>query len=140
MKMRGPVEKRRESSSTTSRHETHEKLINQTVLSEFKRIIFGYNTMQAVQVLRKIYDDYQKSTPSRLKIIDAYMVYILLTGIAQFVYCFMLNFPFNSFSCLRIQVNEENKSEFSHISPERAFADFIFAHVVLHLVVANFLG
>ncbi|PIO76777.1 DAD family protein [Teladorsagia circumcincta] len=76
----------------------------------------------AVHVLRKLYDDYQKSTPSRLKIIDAYMVYILLTA------------------CLRIQVNEENKSEFSHISPERAFADFIFAHVVLHLVVANFLG
>ncbi|KAK6056540.1 DAD family protein [Cooperia oncophora] len=43
-------------------------------------------------------------------------------------------------ACLRMQVNEENKSEFSHISPERAFADFIFAHVVLHLVVANFLG
>uniref|UniRef100_A0A7I4XV18 Dolichyl-diphosphooligosaccharide--protein glycosyltransferase subunit DAD1 n=1 Tax=Haemonchus contortus TaxID=6289 RepID=A0A7I4XV18_HAECO len=110
--------------------------------------------VQAVQVIKKLLDDYQKSTPSRLKIIDAYMVYILLTGIAQFVYCLLVGtFPFNSFlsgfistvtsfvlaSCLRTQVNEENKSEFSHISPERAFADFIFAHVVLHLVVANFL-
>jgi len=41
---------------------------------------------------------------------------------------------------LRIQVNPENKHEFQHISPERAFADFIFAHVVLHLVVFNFMG
>ncbi|VDP19713.1 unnamed protein product [Heligmosomoides polygyrus] len=110
--------------------------------------------MQAVHVAKKLYDDYQKQTPSRLKIIDAYMVYILLTGITQFMYCLMVGtFPFNSFlsgfistvtsfvlaSCLRMQVNEENKSEFSHISPERAFADFIFAHVVLHLVVVNFM-
>lgn len=41
---------------------------------------------------------------------------------------------------LRIQVNPENKAEFPHISPERAFADFIFAHVILHLVVVNFIG
>lgn len=51
-------------------------------------------------------------------------------------YC--LNFFISA--CLRIQVNDDNKSEFSHISPERAFADFLFAHAVLHLVVANFLG
>ncbi|EYC23236.1 hypothetical protein Y032_0015g2540 [Ancylostoma ceylanicum] len=111
--------------------------------------------MQAVQVLQKLFEDYKRTTPGKLKIIDAYMLYILLTGIAQFLYCLIVGtFPFNSFlsgfistvtsfvlaSCLRIQVNEDNKSEFSHISPERAFADFIFAHAVLHLVVANFLG
>ena len=42
--------------------------------------------------------------------------------------------------CLRIQVNPQNKNEFQNISPERAFADFIFAHVILHLVVINFIG
>ena len=42
--------------------------------------------------------------------------------------------------CLRLQVNPQNKSEFSGISPERGFADFIFAHVILHLVVMNFIG
>jgi hypothetical protein len=46
-----------------------------------------------------------------------------------------------SFSvCLRLQVNPQNKSEFSGISPERAFADFVFANLVLHLVVMNFIG
>jgi len=83
------------------------------------------------------------------------LIYILLTGIAQFVFCCLVGtYPFNSFLsgfistvgsfvlavCLRIQVNNQNKSQFPHISPERAFADFIFAHVILHLVVANFLG
>uniref|UniRef100_A0A1I7Y621 Dolichyl-diphosphooligosaccharide--protein glycosyltransferase subunit DAD1 n=1 Tax=Steinernema glaseri TaxID=37863 RepID=A0A1I7Y621_9BILA len=83
------------------------------------------------------------------------MFYILLTGIFQFVYCLLVGtFPFNSFlsgfistvasfvlaSCLRIQVNSENKSQFPEVSPERAFADFIFANCILHLVVVNFLG
>lgn len=42
--------------------------------------------------------------------------------------------------CLRIQINPQNKTEFLSISPERAFADFLFAHTVLHLVVMNFVG
>jgi oligosaccharyltransferase complex subunit epsilon len=37
-------------------------------------------------------------------------------------------------------VNPENKSQFSTISAERGFADFIFAHVILHLIVVNFIG
>ena len=39
-----------------------------------------------------------------------------------------------------VQVNPANKSQFAGISPERAFADFIFAHVILHLIVKNFIG
>uniref|UniRef100_A0A671MTS7 Dolichyl-diphosphooligosaccharide--protein glycosyltransferase subunit DAD1 n=1 Tax=Sinocyclocheilus anshuiensis TaxID=1608454 RepID=A0A671MTS7_9TELE len=42
--------------------------------------------------------------------------------------------------CLRIQINPQNKRDFLTISPERAFADFLFAHTVLHLVVVNFVG
>lgn len=106
-------------------------------------------------VVKRFYDDYVQSTPKKLKIIDAYLLYILLTGIIQFVYCCLVGtFPFNSFLsgfissvgafilavCLRVQVNPQNKNEFQGISPERAFADFIFAHVVLHLVVINFIG
>ncbi|ESO87840.1 hypothetical protein LOTGIDRAFT_193969 [Lottia gigantea] len=108
-----------------------------------------------VSVLGKLYDEYVHSTPKKLKIIDAYLVYVLLTGIIQFVYCALVGtFPFNSFLsgfistvgtfvlgvCLRLQVNPLNKSDFSGISPERAFADFVFAHVILHLVVVNFIG
>lgn len=48
--------------------------------------------------LSKLYADYQRTTPKRLKIIDAYMFYILITGILQFVYCLMVGtFPFNAF-------------------------------------------
>lgn len=54
--------------------------------------------MNLVSLLLKLYDDYQQSTPKRLKIVDAYLFYILLTGIVQFVYCCLVGtFPFNSF-------------------------------------------
>lgn len=108
-----------------------------------------------VSVVKRFYDEYMSSTSQKLKMVDGYLAYIVLTGIIQFMYCCLVGtFPFNSFLsgfiscvgsfvlgvCLRIQVNPQNRTEFDKISPERAFADFVFAHVVLHLVVINFIG
>lgn len=54
--------------------------------------------VQLKTVLTKFYDEYQNNTPKKLKMIDSYLVYILLTGILQFVYCVLVGtFPFNSF-------------------------------------------
>jgi len=79
----------------------------------------------------------------------------MLTGIAQFLYCILVtNYPFNAFlggfsatvgefvlaASLRSQVNPENQAIFPTISPERAFADFIFGSLILHFFVFNFLG
>lgn len=52
----------------------------------------------AVEVLASFYKDYRTNTSQKIKIIDAYLLYILLTGINQFVYCCLVGtFPFNSF-------------------------------------------
>ena len=49
-------------------------------------------------VVLKFYDDYSKTTPTKLKLIDSYLFYIFLTGVIQFVYCCQVGtFPFNSF-------------------------------------------
>ena len=49
-------------------------------------------------VIAKFYDEYVHVTPKRLKLIDAYLFYILLTGVIQFAYCCLVGtFPFNSF-------------------------------------------
>lgn len=49
-------------------------------------------------VLAKFYDEYVNNTPKKLKLIDAYLLYIVLTGVTQFVYCCLVGtFPFNSF-------------------------------------------
>ncbi|KAG0562035.1 hypothetical protein M758_9G126300, partial [Ceratodon purpureus] len=93
-------------------------------------------------------------TPTRLKIIDMYVIYGLVTAVIQVVYMAMVGtFPFNAFLsgvlscvgtsvlgvCLRMQVNPANK-EFTDLPPERAFADFVLCNLVLHLVIMNFLG
>ena len=114
---------------------------------------FGWHTTKAI--CSTVWDSYCLKTPKRIKIIDAYLLYVMLTGVLQFVYALIVgSFPFNSIlsgfiSCvgsfvlgvgLRLQVNEENKMVFHGVNNERAFADFIFAHVILHLVVINFIG
>merc|ERR1712226_515173 len=93
-------------------------------------------------VVTKFLNEYASNTPNKLKIVDAYLGYIFFTGVIQFVYCCLVGtFPFNAFLsgfiscvgsfilgvCLRLQVNPQNKSQFESISPERAFADFLFA-------------
>lgn len=49
-------------------------------------------------VVSKFYSEYRSKTPKKLKLIDAYLLYIMLTGIVQFIYCMLVGtFPFNSF-------------------------------------------
>ena len=49
-------------------------------------------------VLSRFYEEYQSRTPQRLKLVDAYLAYVMLTGIVQFAYCCLVGtFPFNSF-------------------------------------------
>lgn len=49
----------------------------------------------AVQSLWKAYND---QTADRLKFIDAFLLFIMLSGALQFLYCVLVtNFPFNAF-------------------------------------------
>jgi len=106
-------------------------------------------------VVAALWKAYNDDTSKRLKTIDAFLVFLMLSGVMQFLYCILVtNFPFNAFlagfaSCvgqfvltasLRSQVNPENHSEFKDVSPERAFADFALGSIVLHFFVFNFLG
>ena len=45
---------------------------------------------QVVGILRTLNEQYQISIPKKLKLIDAYLVYVLLTGIIQFAYCLLV--------------------------------------------------
>ncbi|KAF8631291.1 hypothetical protein AX15_002612 [Amanita polypyramis BW_CC] len=105
--------------------------------------------------LQTLWKAYNEHTPDRLKFIDSFLFFLMLSGIIQFVYCILVtNFPFNAFlagfastvgqfvltASLRSQVNPENKNEFRDVSPERAFADFALGSIVLHFFVYNFLG
>ncbi|KFV97705.1 Dolichyl-diphosphooligosaccharide--protein glycosyltransferase subunit DAD1, partial [Eurypyga helias] len=79
-----------------------------------------------------------------LKVLDAYLVYVLLSGALQFGYCLGVGtFPFNSFlsgflsavGSFILGDQPQNKGEFQGISPDGALAGFPFANNILHLVV-----
>lgn len=108
----------------------------------------------AFQEIAKAFSDEYRKTPARVKIIDAFLMYAIATMVIQFGYMLLVgSFPFNAFLagffscvgffaltvCLRMQADPTNK-DFSGISPERAFADYVLANIVLHLVVFNYLG
>lgn len=109
--------------------------------------------------------DYEKSLTPRLKLIDIFLVFLVVLGVLQFVYVLLVgNFPFNGFLAgfilcvgqfvllvsLRLQINEKRETQegdesspkpvFDHISPERSFGDFIFASLILHFIVIHFIN
>ena len=51
-----------------------------------------------ISVISRFLEEYKTTTPNKLKVVDAYLLYILLTGALQFLYCLLVGtFPFNSF-------------------------------------------
>lgn len=106
------------------------------------------------------YQDYLKELTPRLKLIDIFLVFLVLLGILQFVYVLLIgNFPFNAFlggfiSCvaqfvltvsLRLQVKNSGEGKEVNLnglsfSPEASFGDYVFASLVLHFVVFHFIN
>lgn len=111
------------------------------------------------------YANYLKTLTPRLKLIDAFLVFLVALGVLQFLYVLLVgNFPFNSFlggfiSCvgqfvltvsLRMQyalhtsarntADKDADTPFPTITPERALGDFVFASLVLHFIVFHFIN
>lgn len=106
-------------------------------------------------VIDNLLQHYLKSTPQRTKLLDAFMGFLVVVGVLQFVYCVLAgNYPFNAFlsgfsstvgqfvltASLRIQTTDANKSDFPAVSPERAFADYVVCSLILHFFCINFIN
>ena len=49
-------------------------------------------------IVSDFWKKYEKTTPTKIKLIDGFLAYVLATGILQFIYCALVGtFPFNSF-------------------------------------------
>ncbi|KAI9650245.1 oligosaccharyltransferase complex subunit epsilon [Ciborinia camelliae] len=84
------------------------------------------------QVAIGIWQSYLDKTPQRTKLIDPFNAF--LSGFSATVGQFVLT------ASLRIQTNAENKAEFNSVSPERAFADYVFGSLILHFFCVNFIN
>jgi len=69
----------------------------------------------AVNPLQTLWKAYNDNTPNRLKFIDAFLLFLMLSGIIQFAYCILVsNYPYNAF--LSGYVVATYPSQFSHTS------------------------
>merc|ERR1719373_1324880 len=112
------------------------------------------NSMKSIALDRTLMDSYDAETNYRTKLIDFYLLYIVMTGVLVFAFMFVAGttFPFNSFlaaflgciGCFIFGVNLRmvytNKKDFEGISTERAFLEFVFCNIILFFVVLTFMG
>ncbi|KZF26146.1 defender against death DAD protein [Xylona heveae TC161] len=109
----------------------------------------------ATVILNHVWNRYVQNTPQRTKLLDAFLGFLVAVGVVQFAYCVLAgNYPFNAFlsgfsatvgqfvltTSLRMQTNKENEKEFSSVSDERAFADYVFGSLLLHFFCVNFIN
>lgn len=53
---------------------------------------------QNIHTLHDLWSSYTKETPQSLKFIDAYLFFILLSGVIQFTHCVIVGtYPYNAF-------------------------------------------
>ncbi|KAG4302256.1 hypothetical protein PCANB_001506 [Pneumocystis canis] len=103
----------------------------------------------------EFYNNYQNHTIQSLKIIDYFIIFLIISGFFQLLYCILSgSYPFNAFlsgffstigqivltASLRYQFDPKNTDFGKDISLEKAFKDFIFSSIILHFFVINFLG
>ncbi len=54
--------------------------------------------VSAPSAVESLWKAYNGGTSDRLKFIDAFLVFLMLSGVVQFVYCVLVtSFPFNAF-------------------------------------------
>lgn len=54
--------------------------------------------------------------------------------------CFVLSADVAVAVSLRMQTDEQNKSDFPKVTPERSFADYIFGSLILHFFCVNYIN
>ncbi|GAD92723.1 oligosaccharyl transferase subunit Dad1, putative [Paecilomyces variotii No. 5] len=125
------------------------------------------------EIVVHIWKQYIAKTPQRTLLLDAFMGFLVLVGVVQFVYCVLAgNYPFNAFlsgfcaavgqfvltASLRMQTsdptsgaqkttkgktgksNAVDDEKTPSVSPERAFADYVFGSIILHFFCINFIN
>ena len=121
-----------------------DKLRNLEIKEEFNNFIF---------LVKKFYENYKETNSQKLRLIDTFIVFSFLVFCVQVLYVFFNGLdPMNSFLsgimacvgsgillvCLRLHVNPKTKLPTD--SPEKVYAEFLIASLILYFVCINFMG
>ena len=121
-----------------------DKLRNIEIKEEIKNLI---------ELIETFYENYKETNSQKLRLIDTFIVFSFLIFCLQVVYVFLNGLdPMNSFLsgimacmgsgillvCLRLHVNPKTKLPTD--SPEKVYAEFLIASLILYFVCINFMG
>ena len=63
-----------------------------------QKTVAKQQTSASANAVETLWKAYSGNTSKRLKFIDSFLVFLMLSGIVQFLYCILVtNFPFNAF-------------------------------------------
>ncbi|EAS00602.1 dolichyl-diphosphooligosaccharide-protein glycosyltransferase subunit DAD1, putative (macronuclear) [Tetrahymena thermophila SB210] len=111
------------------------------------------NLSSVRDIFRTFWNSYKKNTPSKIKLMDAFVVYCIMIICIQFFYYFVVgNFPQNSLIigifaplgsatftvCLRQQISQ--KTRYMNQSSDRSFWEYFLSMYIMFLACINYLG
>ena len=106
-----------------------------------------------IELIETFYQNYKETNSQKLRLIDTFIVFSFLIFCLQVVYVFLNGLdPMNSFLsgvmacmgtglllvCLRLHVNPKTKLPTD--SPEKVYAEYLIASLILYFVCINFMG
>jgi len=108
---------------------------------------------QGYDILNSFLGEYRSKTTRRVQMLDVFIIFAFVTSLLQYFYMARISdYPYNSYLssvlaslgfgvltvALRLQLT--NPREFGNLSPEAAFASYIFSNLVLFFAVVTFMG
>ena len=106
--MAGPKTPAKQSHATSNTPGSSKRGKTQAVASTPSTPSPAAATSASKVALHTLWAAYLNTTPSRLKLVDSFLVFLVLSGVIQFVYCVLVtSFPFNAFlsGCVLAQFN-----------------------------------
>lgn len=109
---------------------------------------------QFSESLGTAYSAYVKElkTSKQLLLIDSFLALLVVLGVLQFAFVLLIrdSFPFNAFLAgfvvcvgqfvLLVSLRLQLVTPFAGISRQRAFAEFVFASLILHFITLHFVN
>eukprot|EP00916_Digyalum_oweni_P019770 GHVL01033008.1.p1 GENE.GHVL01033008.1~~GHVL01033008.1.p1 ORF type:complete len:108 (+),score=4.55 GHVL01033008.1:35-358(+) len=107
--------------------------------------------MISVNVIKSVWNDYEKKTPDKAKLCDLFMLFLFLILLVQVCYALIAGLvPYNSFlsgllssigtmtftGCLRLQIMKPDEFK---MSTQRLFADYLVTLLVFQVALVNYL-
>ena len=123
------------------------------IIDKLRNIEIKEEIKNLIELIETFYENYKETNSQKLRLIDTFIVFSFLIFCLQVVYVFLNGLdPMNSFLsgvmacmgtgillvCLRLHVNPKTKLPTD--SPEKVYAEYLIASLILYFVCINFMG